>query len=50
MSAPPPSEGLTRVRNLRRRISPDTPNASSILAMIARYEELDAEITRFAQV
>ena len=50
MSAPNPNDGLTRVRNLRSRISPHTPYASFIRPLIARYEELDAEITRFSQV
>jgi hypothetical protein len=50
MSAQNPNDGLARVRNLRRQISPTTPYASFILPLIARYEELDAEITRFSQV
>lgn len=50
MSAPNPNDGLTRVQRIRRRITPVTPYSSFILPPIARYEELDAEITRFSQV
>jgi hypothetical protein len=48
MSAPNPDDGPTRVQHIRQLISHYDPSAPALLRLIARYEELDAEITRFS--
>jgi hypothetical protein len=48
MSAPNPDDGLTRVQHIRQLISHHSLSAPALLRLIARYEELDAEINRFS--
>lgn len=54
MSAPTSNPGLARVQHIRHLIVHHSLSASAfargLLRLIARYEELDAEITRFSDV
>ena len=46
----PTDQGLWRVHNIRHVLSYHSLPAPSLLPLLTRYEELDAEITRFEQM